>query len=262
MGRGLQMIVNVRTKRGREADVGAFKQAMLANDAVMQFYFVTGRNDYVVIYAAASMEDYDEFIESILAIDPNLLTETNVVIRVLKAGLSVPIPPMPRPEVEVPKARNGHAPINLDQLDLRLLRALQERCTLTAEELAESCGTSPSTALRRLHRFRTSGVIRREVALVDATKIGRGLLLMVAVRLEREDGPAVEEFVERVSSHPNVQQFYFVTGTSDYFIIFSAGCMEEYDDFLKANLVRDPVVVMSNTNVVIRPLKASLAFPI
>ena len=95
VGRGLLMIVSVRTRRGQQADTESFRKAMLANPAVMQFYFVTGRSDYVVIYSAASMDEYDEFIESVLAIDPNLLTDTNVVIRPLKVSLTIPISPMP-----------------------------------------------------------------------------------------------------------------------------------------------------------------------
>lgn len=150
----------------------------------------------------------------------------------------------------------------LDALDLRLLRAVQKRCTATAEELAEQCATSPSTALRRIKRLRENGVIRGEVALLDPDVVGRGIMLMVSVRLEREDGPGVDAFVKRVTNHPAVQQFYFVTGTTDYLIMLSVGSMTEYDDFLQRNLVRDSLVVMSNTNVVIRPLKMSLAVPV
>lgn len=128
----------------------------------------------------------------------------------------------------------------------------------SAEELAEQCATSPSTALRRIKRLRKEGIIRGEVALVDAEAVGHGLMLLVSVRLEREDGPGVDAFIKRVRNDPAVQQFYFVTGTTDYVIMLSVGSMAEYDDFLQRSLVRDSLVVMSNTNVVIRPLKMSL----
>ena len=105
-------------------------------------------------------------------------------------------------------------------------------------------------------------MIRGEVALVDGPKVGCGLMLFVSVRLEREDGPGVRAFVERVRGHPNVMQFYFVTGSSDYVILLAVRSMEEYDAFLQDNLVSDPLVVLSDTNVVIRPLKMSLAVPI
>ncbi len=38
--------------------------------------------------------------------------------------------------------------------------------------------------------------------------------------------------------------------------------MEAYDAFLQTHLVSDPLVVLSDTNVVIRPLKMSFALPV
>jgi DNA-binding Lrp family transcriptional regulator len=57
----------------------------------MQFYFVTGTNDYVAILSVGSMEEYNAFIEGMLTIDTKILTDTNVVIRPLKLSLAVPI---------------------------------------------------------------------------------------------------------------------------------------------------------------------------
>lgn len=157
---------------------------------------------------------------------------------------------------------SGNAGAAVDALDRRILRELQHDCSIGAATLAARCGTTESTALRRWKRLRREGVIRREVALVDGQKVGQGLLMFVTVRLEREDGPAVRAFVKRISSHPNVMQFYFVTGTTDYMILLSVPGMEDYDAFLREHLVTDPLVVMSDTNIVIRPLKMSLAIPI
>lgn len=150
----------------------------------------------------------------------------------------------------------------MDALDRRILREVQRDCAKSAAKLAELCGTTESTALRRIKRLQEDGVIRAEVALVDPAKLGRNLLIFVNVRLEREDGPSVRAFVERVRSHPYVIQFHFVTGTPDYIILLSARTMEDYDAFLQEHLVSDPLVVMSETNVVIRPLKMSTAIPI
>ena len=150
----------------------------------------------------------------------------------------------------------------MDALDRRILREVQQDCSLTAAQLADRCGTSESTALRRLKRLRREGIIRAEVAVVDGAKIGRGLLLFVSVRLEREDGRGVKAFVERIRSHPDVLQFYFVTGSSDYLIMLSVPSMQAYDRFLQDHLVPDPLVIMSDTNVVIRPLKMSFALPV
>ncbi len=142
------------------------------------------------------------------------------------------------------------------------MRQVQRDCAISAARLAELCGTTESTALRRLKWLRRDGVIRGEVALVDGQMVGRGLLLFVRVRLEREDGLGAKAFIDRIVNHPDVLQFYFVTGSSDYLIMLSLSRMEEYDVFLREQLISDPLVVLSDTNVVIRPLKMSLAIPI
>jgi len=87
-------------------------------------------------------------------------------------------------------------------------------------------------------------------------------MLFISVRLEREDGRGVQAFVERITAHPDVLQFYFVTGTTDYIIVLSARTMQDFDSFLQEHLVPDPLVIMSDTNVVIRALKMSFAVPI
>jgi len=150
----------------------------------------------------------------------------------------------------------------MDALDRRILRQVQEDCSLGAAKLAERCGTTESTVLRRLKRLRRDGVIRREVALVDATKVGRVLTIWVTVRLEREDMPGIRAFVDTIRAHPDVLQFHFVTGTSDYLILLSVRSMEQYHAFLQEYLVPNPLVVMSDTNVVISPLKLSTVIPI
>jgi Lrp/AsnC family transcriptional regulator, leucine-responsive regulatory protein len=151
--------------------------------------------------------------------------------------------------------------ISLDALDRRLLAAMQEDCTLGAEALAERCATSSSTALRRLGRLRAAGVIRKEVALIDAKAVGRNLMMIVNIRSERGATLNTMAFTGTVLAHPAVMQFYFVTGTNDYVAILAVSSMEEYDGFIESLLAID-AKVLTDTNVVIRPLKMSLAVPI
>lgn len=159
------------------------------------------------------------------------------------------------------RRNSSNSGVPLDALDRRILREVQRDCSITAAQLAERCGTTDSTALRRLNRLRREGFIRAEVALVDGRKVGRGLLIFVNVRLEREDSARADAFVDRIAGHPDVMQFYFVTGGADYVIMLSVRSMEDYDNFVRANLVSNPLVIMSETIVVVRPLKMSLSIP-
>ena len=150
----------------------------------------------------------------------------------------------------------------LDSLDRRILQQVQQDCTSSAAALAERCGTTQSTVLRRLKRLRDNGIISAEVAIVNGQKLGRGLILFVSVRFEKEDAKAVEAFVNGIVAHPDVVQFYFITGASDFLIMLSVRGMEDYDRFVQEHLISNPLVVHADTGVVIRPLKVGLAIPI
>ena len=152
--------------------------------------------------------------------------------------------------------------MRLDSIDRKILRAVQENCLLGAEVLAERSGTTPSTAQRRLKKLRAAGVIRAEVAVLDGGKLGRELLMILGVRLERDDARFAAEFRSRVTAHPAVMQLYLVTGKSDYILHVSAANMAEFDDFVETILVSDRRVTMTETHVVIRPLKVGLSLPI
>lgn len=151
--------------------------------------------------------------------------------------------------------------MQLDKADKRLLRIVQTDCTIGADALGERCGMSPSTALRRLRRLRSTGVITAEVALVDPRKVGRPLQMIVGVRLE-DDARIAAGFVRRMRNCPAVTQCYFVTGSADYILHISAADMDDYNDFVQSTLVADPHVTMTETNVVITPVKVGLGVPI
>lgn len=152
--------------------------------------------------------------------------------------------------------------MQLDRIDRKILAAVQADCSLGAEELGALCGASPSTALRRLKKLRDAGVIVAEVAVLDPDKVGRGLLMIVSVRLERDDAKVVAEFRSALRAHPAVMQMYLVTGVADYVLHVSAATMEEYREFIETMLVSNPHVTMTETHVVLRPLKVGLGVPI
>ena len=61
--------------------------------------------------------------------------------------------------------------IALDDLDWRILAALQENCSQKQQDLAESVNSSAPTVLRRVQRLKKAGWIEREIAILNADKI-------------------------------------------------------------------------------------------
>ena len=102
-----------------------------------------------------------------------------------------------------------------DALGLRILKALQKDCTLSAAALAERCGTTESTALRRRKALVRSGAIERQVAIVDPAKVGWPLSMIVNIRVERDGPNNTVALIRGISRHEAVALFYHVTGTTD-----------------------------------------------
>lgn len=152
--------------------------------------------------------------------------------------------------------------MDLDPIDRKILRAVQENCMLSADELGAISDASPSTALRRLKRLRDAGIITAEVAVIDPKKVGRPLLMIVGLQLERDDARVAAAFVRQMREHPAVMQCYFVTGAADYILHVSARDMDEFNEFVQTHLVANPHVLMTATSVVVSPLKVGLKVPI
>lgn len=150
----------------------------------------------------------------------------------------------------------------VDALDRRIMRIVQGDCSMSAGALAERCGTTESTARRRIRALVKAGVLSPPAMRVAPERVGRGLSIILSIRLERETPVQLEAFRRKIAAHPDVASCYFVTGTWDYIIVLNVGRMDDYDRFLKETIVGQPAVVASDTHVVIQALKAGAPLPI
>lgn len=119
-----------------------------------------------------------------------------------------------------------------DSIDLKLLEALQADATLTNQALAQQVHVSPPTCLRRVRRLRESGLLQRQVALLDPERVGQllghGLQAIVEVLLDRQGQAEQESFEARVVQDEAVQQCYRVSPGPDFVLIVHVPDMPGY----------------------------------
>jgi Lrp/AsnC family transcriptional regulator, leucine-responsive regulatory protein len=115
---------------------------------------------------------------------------------------------------------------SLDDLDRKLLDLLQQDADRSLCQLGEAVGLSPSAVQRRLTRYRSSGVIARQVAVLDPDAVPGTVLACVLVTLERESKRHHSSFRERMRASPEVQQCYDLAGEWDYLTIVVASSNE------------------------------------
>jgi Lrp/AsnC family leucine-responsive transcriptional regulator len=152
--------------------------------------------------------------------------------------------------------------IRLDETDRRLLRALQADGRISNLELAQRCNISPSACSDRVRRLREQGFITGYTAVLDATKVGRGLLIFVEVLLEKTTGDIFESFAAAAREAPEVLECHMVAGGFDYLIKARVQDMAAYRSFLGDILVNMPGVRETRTYAVLEEIKSTTQLPI
>src|SRR5215467_10015184 len=94
--------------------------------------------------------------------------------------------------------------IELDEIDVRLLTALQVDADCTNIELARLAGLSPAATLHRVRWLKESGVIRIISAQLDPVTAKFPLQIYVTTSLNRHDLQSTRIFENHVQALPQV----------------------------------------------------------
>ena len=158
------------------------------------------------------------------------------------------------------------APILLDAIDRRLLRALQANGRATYDQLAAEVQLSPSAALRRVKRLEEAGAIAGYVAIVPPERVGLGLTAYINVRLEKHSEGhkrhPMDVFKAAVQAWPEVADCVALTGEMDYLLRVVVEDMAHYSRFVMDTLLQHPSVQDCKTSFVMERVKGGGATPV
>lgn len=152
--------------------------------------------------------------------------------------------------------------IQIDEIDRKILRILQVDATLPIREIAERVGLSQAPCWRRINALRESGVIMKQVVVLDRSLLGLPFTVFVRLKLQKLTREAFEEFEKSAMTLPELQELQMVTNENSYRMRIVVGSFEEYERFLRDKLSRLPYVQDILTNFVISEPKYSFELPI
>lgn len=119
----------------------------------------------------------------------------------------------------------------LDEKDLAILRLLQQNAKLTVREIATQVHLSPTPVHERIKRMEESGVIRQYAALVDHTKVKKGLMVICYVSLKEHNKPSGARFINAIHALTEVTECYNISGEFDFMLKVVTENMDTYYDF-------------------------------
>lgn len=149
-----------------------------------------------------------------------------------------------------------------DNMDIKLLRALQAEPTLSVAELGERIGLSHTPCWRRLKRLQDEGVIKGRNVLLDAEAMGLHITVFCFVRLDHHDKSSMEAFESSARAHPNILQCYTVSGEQDYVLRVVTSSIKAYEKLLKNDLLSLPSIGQVNSSIAMSEIKNTSLLPI
>lgn len=150
----------------------------------------------------------------------------------------------------------------LDEIDVKLLRLLQDDGRLPNLKLAESVGLSPAAVHERVRRLVREGVILGFEAVLNPTLLDASLLVFAEVRLETASLGANEAFKAAVREHPEILECHEVAGSFDYLIKTRVGGIGAYRDLVASVVWGLPGVRELRTFAVVEEVKATAKIPL
>lgn len=151
---------------------------------------------------------------------------------------------------------------DLDRLDRKILRLLQQEGRLTNLELAHKISLSPTATSERVKRLTREGYILGYSAVLNPEKLGRALMVFVEVKLDRTTPDVFDFFATAVKKSDDVMECHMVAGGFDYLVKARVSGMEAYRSFLSEVILPLPGVRETHTYAVMEEVKSSSYLPV
>ncbi len=148
----------------------------------------------------------------------------------------------------------------MDDIDLKLLAALQANARSTNAELARLVALAPSTTLERVRRLEERGLVRGYRAVLDPQGLGYHAQAVVMINLTGHQARSIDAFEARVRALPEVKLCLNVTGRYDYLLHLVVRDIEHLRRLVSHELAAIPGVQKQETFLVLATAKEDQGF--
>src|SRR2546421_73558 len=151
-------------------------------------------------------------------------------------------------------------PPALDQIDIKILAALQRDGRVTNERLARTVGLSARACLERVRRLEAAGIISGYQAVVELARLSRPVNVFAEIILEKQAQQG--RFEARLAKIEEVVECWEVSGTVDYLARFVCADLATYQALTTA-LIDDPNLGVARivSHVALRPIRRFTGYP-
>ena len=150
---------------------------------------------------------------------------------------------------------------NLDAIDWKILKELQDDGRITNVELARRVGISAPPCLRRMRGLEEAGIVTGYRALVDEKALGFDVTMFAMVGLSSQAEVDLNAFASRVKDWAVVRECYMLSGEADFILKCVAPTLRAFQGFIE-ELTGAANVASVKTSLTIRRIKDAPIVPI
>lgn len=150
----------------------------------------------------------------------------------------------------------------LDNIDTRILRALQRNGRLQNTELAEEVGLSNSACLRRVNILEEKGIIDHYVALLNPAKLNCNFTIFVLGSFFEEDYKKRERFIFEMKLLPQIAECHLMAGNYDFILKVLVSDLAEFNQ-LKAKYLNKEIGIKNiKSEIILNTIKNTTELPL
>jgi DNA-binding Lrp family transcriptional regulator len=153
-------------------------------------------------------------------------------------------------------------PHPLDEVDRKLLRALQQDAGLTAQQLGDRLNLSPSQAARRRQRLEQTGIITGSRAIVAPEALGLGVQAFIQVEMGAHSAENAAHFARLTRTRPEITAAFTLTGEADYLLRVWCADLQALHQLVQTVLLPHPAVARVQSRIVMDQLKPDAPLPV
>lgn len=149
----------------------------------------------------------------------------------------------------------------IDDIDKKLLSALQDNAHLTAHELGERLNLSASQAGRRRQKLETEGYIKGYRAHLNAARVGLSVQAFVQVHLRSHGPEEAQGFARLTKLRGEIISAWTLTGDADYLLRVYCADLAGLNRLIHEVILPHPAVARVQSQIVMDQLKQDAPLP-
>ena len=150
----------------------------------------------------------------------------------------------------------------LSTQDVSILKLMQKDASLSSQDIANQVHMSQSPCWRRINNLKDTGIIGKQVAILDRRKLGLHIVAFTTINLSVPGRNKLLEFEKEVRVFPEITEVYTMAGMWDYMLKIITRDIEHFEQFIREKLMTLSYIGEVHSHIAVTEIKNTTELPL